>query len=74
MSMSLIHQVKALEYSRYDINRYHFLIAKLEASRPLATTTNNEVVENAEDANVIAADYYGVLKKMLNTHLVASKS
>jgi hypothetical protein len=72
--MSLIHQVKALEYSRYDINRYHFWIAKLEASRPLATTTNSEVVENGEDANGIAADYYGVLKKMLNTYLVASKS
>jgi hypothetical protein len=44
-------QVKALEYDRYDINGYHFRTAKLEASRPLAATTNNEVVGNDEDAS-----------------------
>jgi hypothetical protein len=44
-------QVKALEYDRYDINGYHFRMAKLEASRPLAPTTNNEVVGNDEDAS-----------------------
>jgi hypothetical protein len=44
-------QVKALEYDRYDINGYHFRMAKLEASHPLAPTTNNEVVGNDEDAS-----------------------
>jgi hypothetical protein len=59
--------VKALEYSRYDINRYHFRTAKLEARRPLAATTNSEVVANGEDASGLAADYYdyGVLKKII---------
>jgi hypothetical protein len=38
---------------------------KLEASRPLAATTNNRVVGNDEDASGLAADYYGVLKKIL---------
>jgi hypothetical protein len=41
-------QVKAFEYDRYDINRYRFRIVKLEASRPLATTTNSGVVANSE--------------------------
>jgi hypothetical protein len=58
-------QVKGLEYGRYDINRYHFRTAKLEASRPLAATTNNRVVANDEDASGLVADYYGVLKKIL---------
>jgi hypothetical protein len=34
-------QVKALEYGRYDINGYHFWMAKLEVSHPLAATTNS---------------------------------
>jgi hypothetical protein len=34
---------------------------KLEASHPLAGTTNSEVVANDEDASGLAADYYGVL-------------
>jgi hypothetical protein len=34
--------VKALEYDCYDINRYHFWTAKLEASHPLAATTTAE--------------------------------
>jgi hypothetical protein len=57
--------VKGLEYGRYDINRYHFRTAKLEASRPLTATTNNRVVANDEDASGLVADYYGVLKKIL---------
>jgi hypothetical protein len=57
--------VKGLEYGRYDINRYHFWTAKLEASRPLAATTNNGVVANDEDASGLVADYYDVLKKIL---------
>jgi hypothetical protein len=35
----------------------------LEASRPLAATTNNGVVANSEDASGLAADHYGVLQK-----------
>jgi hypothetical protein len=31
-------QVKALEYSHYDINEYRFWTTKLEASRPLVAT------------------------------------
>jgi hypothetical protein len=57
--------VKALEYGRYDINGYRFQTVKLEASRPLAATTNNRVVANNEDARGLAADYYGVLQKII---------
>jgi hypothetical protein len=58
-------QVKALEYGHYDINKYIFWRAKLEVSRPLATTTNNGVVRNNKDASGLAADYYGILQKIL---------
>jgi hypothetical protein len=58
-------QVKALEYGRYDINRYHFWTAKLEASRPLSATTNNGVVANGEDASGLVAEYYGILQKTI---------
>ncbi len=61
----LIGQVKALEYSRYDINEYYFQIAKLEASHPLAATTNNRAVANGKDASRLAANYYGVLQKII---------
>jgi hypothetical protein len=58
-------QVKALEYGRYDINGYHFQTVKLEASHPLAATTNNGVVANGEDSSGLAADYYGILQKII---------
>jgi hypothetical protein len=57
--------MRALEYDRYDINRYHFWIVKLEASRPLVATMNNEVVANREDASRLTTDYYNVLQKIL---------
>jgi hypothetical protein len=57
--------VKALEYDRYDINGYRFWMVKLEVSRLLAATTNSEVVANGEDASGLAANYYGVLQKIL---------
>jgi hypothetical protein len=60
-----LSQVKALEYGRYDINRYRFWTVKLEARHPLATTTNNEVVANGEDVRGLAADYYGILQKII---------
>jgi hypothetical protein len=49
----------------YDINRYHFHTVKLEASCPLAFTTNSGVVANSKDASELAADYYGVLQKII---------
>jgi hypothetical protein len=57
--------VKALEYGRYDINGYHFWMVKLEVSHSLASTTNSGVVANGEDASGLAADYYGVLQKII---------
>jgi hypothetical protein len=57
--------VKALEYGRYDINGYHFWMTKLEASHSLAATTNSGVVANGEDASAPAADYYGILQKII---------
>jgi hypothetical protein len=56
-----LDQVKALEYSYHNINGYHFRTAKLEASRPLATTTNSRVVARGEDASGVAANYYDIL-------------
>jgi hypothetical protein len=38
---------------------------KLEASHPLAATTNSKVVANGEDAIGLAAYYYGILQKIL---------
>jgi hypothetical protein len=58
-------QVKALDYSRYDIIGYHFRTVKLEASHPLAATCNSRVVTGGEDASGVAADYYGVLQKFI---------
>jgi hypothetical protein len=55
--------VKALEYDCYNINGYWFWTMKLEASYPLAATTNNRIVANGEDDSGLAADYYGVLQK-----------
>jgi hypothetical protein len=55
MSMSLM--------TCYDINGYHFWTANLEASCPIAATTNSKVVANGDDASGLAADYYDVLKK-----------
>jgi hypothetical protein len=58
-------QVKALEYGRYDISGYHFQTVKLEASHPLAATTNSGVVANGEDASRLAVDYNDVLQKII---------
>jgi hypothetical protein len=40
-------------------------MVKLEASCPLITTTNNEVVENGEDASGLVVDYYDVFQKII---------
>jgi hypothetical protein len=58
-------QVKALEYSRYDINGYHFRTAKLEASHPSAATTNSRLVTNGKDATNHVTDYYGILQNIV---------
>jgi hypothetical protein len=57
-------QVKALEYSLYDINGYRFWTVKLEASRPLAATTNSRVVTSGEDATDHVSNYYGILQNI----------
>jgi hypothetical protein len=58
-------QVKALEYSRYDINRYCFWMMKLEASHPLAATANNGVVTSGEYAIDHVTDYYDILQNII---------
>jgi hypothetical protein len=58
--------VKALEYSRYDINGYHFQTAKLEVSHPLASTTKNRVVRSGEYATGHVTDYYGILQNIVD--------
>jgi hypothetical protein len=58
-------QVKALEYIHYDINRYRFRMAKLEASHPLAATTNSGLVTSGEDATSHVADYYDILQNIV---------
>jgi hypothetical protein len=59
----IVNQVKALEYSRYDINGYHFRTMKLEVSRSLTTISNSRVVTSVEDANGVSYDYYDVFSK-----------
>jgi hypothetical protein len=58
-------QVKALEYSRYDINAYCFRTMKLEVNRPLATTTTSGVIISDEDATSHITDYYGILQNIV---------
>jgi hypothetical protein len=58
-------KVKALEYSHYDINGYHFRTVKLEVSHPLAITTNNVVVTSGEDATGHVTDNYGFLQNIV---------
>jgi hypothetical protein len=67
-------QVNPLEYIRYDINGYRFQTVKLEASNPLAATSNSEVVTSDEDASGVAADYFGVLQKIIGYMFRAPKS
>jgi hypothetical protein len=52
----------ARKFDRYDINVYRFRIAKLEASRPLAATTNSGVVASAYSVDGQLDDYYGILQ------------
>ncbi len=54
--------MKVLEYSRYDINGYHFRAAILEVSHPLAATTNSRLVISGKDATSHVTDYYDILQ------------
>jgi hypothetical protein len=54
-----------LGYSRYDINGYCFRMAELEASHPLAVTTNSELVRSGEDATGHVTNYYGILQNIV---------
>jgi hypothetical protein len=58
-------QVKALEYSSYDINGYHFWMAKLEASHPPIATTNNGVITSGEDTTSHITVSYGILQNIV---------
>jgi DNA polymerase II large subunit len=49
-------QVKALEYSCYDINGYYFRTVKLEVSCPVVATINS---------GVVTIDYYGILQNIV---------
>jgi hypothetical protein len=62
--LSLVH-VKALKYSRYDINGYRFWTVKLEANRPLAAATNNRLVTSSEDATGHITDYYDIIQNIV---------
>jgi hypothetical protein len=57
--------VKLREYSRYDINGYHFWTVKLDVSHTLATTSNNRVVTSVVDATDDVTDYYDALQKII---------
>jgi hypothetical protein len=57
--------VKALEYSRYDINGYRIRTEKLEVSRLLTTTTNNKVVTSGKDSTSHVTNYYGILQNIV---------
>jgi hypothetical protein len=66
-------QVKALEYSHYDINGCHFRTAKLEVSHPFAATTNNGVVTSGEDVTSHVTDYFGILQNIVKYTFVGAK-
>jgi hypothetical protein len=58
-------QVKSLEYSRYDIDGYHFWTTKLEVSGPLVGTTNSGVVISGEDATNHATNCCVILQNIV---------
>jgi len=55
-------QLTARKFDRYDINGYRFRTAKLEASRPLAATTNSGVVASSYSDDGQLEDYYGIVQ------------
>jgi hypothetical protein len=63
-----------LEYSHYDINGYYFWTVKLEASHPLAATTNSGVVTSGEDATDHVIDYCGILQNIVEYMFGGGKS
>jgi hypothetical protein len=63
-----------LEYGRYDINRYHFWMVKLEASRPFVAITNSEVVASGEDISGPSTNYYAVIQKIIEYTFSGTKA
>ena len=57
--------ITARNFNRYDINGFRFRTAKLEASRPLAATTNSGVVTKACDARGKEINYYGLIQNII---------
>jgi hypothetical protein len=49
-------------------------MVKLEASHPLAATTNNRVVTSGKDATGHVTDYYDILQNIVEYTSVALKS
>jgi hypothetical protein len=60
-----LDQVKASEYSHYDINGYHFQTAKLEVIHPLTATSNSALVTSDGVATGHVTDYYGILQNIV---------
>jgi hypothetical protein len=70
----LLHdQVKALEYSHYNINGYHFRTVKLEMSRPLIATANNRVVTSGEVVTGHVTNYYAILQNIVEYTFSSAK-
>ena len=57
--------VTVKSYGWYDVNGFRFRSAKLEASRPLAATTNTGVVTRAIDAQGSEINFYGIIQNIL---------
>jgi hypothetical protein len=55
-------QLTTRKFDHYDINGYRFRTVKLEASRPLAATTNSGVVASAYCVDGQLDDYYSILQ------------
>ena len=58
--------VKVRSYGRYDVNGFRFRSTQFEALRPLAATTNTEVVTRAIDAQGRELIIMGSLTTSLN--------
>jgi hypothetical protein len=60
--LNVLNDLRQLSHGHYDINGYLFWMAKLEAIRPLAATTNNGVVTSGEVTIGHVTDYYDILQ------------
>jgi hypothetical protein len=62
--------VKVRSYGRYDINGFQFHSTGFETLRPLAATTNSEVVIRAIDAEGCETNYFRIINKILEFSFV----